>query len=794
MPGLEGRSLGRYHILERLGEGGMAAVYKAFDTRLERNVAIKVVLESRQHSETFRKRFVREAKALAQLSHPNILHVNDFGEENGLLYLVMDYIPGGTLKKIMGKPMNWQAAAKLIIPLARALGTAHKQGIIHRDVKPANILMTESGEPMLSDFGIAKLMAGEETIDLTGTGVGVGTPEYMAPEQGLNRNVDHRADIYALGTVFYELVTGRKPYRADTPLAVMLMRASEPLPIPTQFIPNLPQAVEQVILKSLAKQPENRYQDAAKFAEALENLLHGTAPEKTGQAKKSFPYLIAGGAITVLAILAGVLFYINGKNQAPAEEPSAVVAATAAELPATESIQSSSTAAASPELGSPDFMDDFEDVQFDGAYNSTKWNCLETSCPSEIFSQEDGRLKVAKSNATPQGGYQLGARDFWKFEEVSIVQTEFMLESIIGNGQELILQLNVIRPGLDWYTSCNVGDGYFLCKVRTNGIDDYATGFVDLGYGSWHTAGIKVDPVTQELSFHLDDEKIGSYSPHQLSEIKGSDARITISAYSGERGSIVGYVDDLQVVLRGQQPPEGASQPSGTSTSEGVPAGRDGIAMLSVPAGKFQMGSEGKNSFPLHPVYLDAFWLDETEVTNEKISAFVQQTGYVTDAENAGASEVYIGGNSIANRSGVNWLHPFNKTDTLNGMEKYPAVHISWNDARAYCEWAGERLPTEAEWEKAARGPEGYYYPWGNIQPNDDPRYYHLEIMPVGTYPNEASGYGLLDMGSNVQEWTSDWYAPLTGFEAANPKGLPAEPTASNAAGRTIITFPCFSA
>lgn len=216
MAGLVGESLGRYQITAQLGTGGMATVYKAYDTRLERYVAIKVIRSEHKQDEGFLKRFEREAKTLAQLSHPNIVKVLDYGEYEGAPYLVMEYVGGGTLKK-KGVRRQWIEVARLLAPMARALEYAHQHNIIHRDVKPANFLLTETGAPMLSDFGIAKILESEETSQLTGTGVGISTPAYMAPEQGSGKGVDKRADIYSLGVVFYEMVTGQTPYQADTP-------------------------------------------------------------------------------------------------------------------------------------------------------------------------------------------------------------------------------------------------------------------------------------------------------------------------------------------------------------------------------------------------------------------------------------------------------------------------------------------------------------------------------------------------------------------------------------------------
>jgi len=198
MINLIGQSLGRYHILEQLGEGGMATVYKAYDTRLERDVAVKIIRKSAFSPEVLErmlKRFEREAKALSKLTHPNIVGVIDYGDYEGSPYLVMEYLPGGTLKHRLGKPIPWQEAARLLLPIARALQFSFGWGGDHRDVKPSNILITLSGEPMLTDFGIAKILENEETATLTGTGMGVGTPEYMAPEQWTGK-VTLQSDVY----------------------------------------------------------------------------------------------------------------------------------------------------------------------------------------------------------------------------------------------------------------------------------------------------------------------------------------------------------------------------------------------------------------------------------------------------------------------------------------------------------------------------------------------------------------------------------------------------------------------
>ncbi len=282
MPNLVGQTLGRYHIVEQLGEGGMAIVYKAFDTRLERAVALKVIRTERMDDSQFLGRFEREARALAKLTHPNIVHINDYGEHEGLPYLVMDFIPGGTLKERIGAPIPWAEAAWFLAPVAHALDYAHKLGIIHRDIKPSNILVTDSGQPMLTDFGIAKMLQDDKSGNLTTSGIGMGTPEYMSPEQVMGNPVDGRTDIYSLGIVFYEMITGRTPFKADTPMAIAIKLVNDPLPRPRQYVPGLPPQAEQVIFKALAKQADDRYLDMGAFAAGLEGLAASVPAAKRG--------------------------------------------------------------------------------------------------------------------------------------------------------------------------------------------------------------------------------------------------------------------------------------------------------------------------------------------------------------------------------------------------------------------------------------------------------------------------------------------------------------------------------
>ena len=273
MDNLTGHEIKHYKIAELLGEGGMASVYRAIDTHLGRNVALKIILPEIAAEAAFRKRFEREVRVLSQLSHPNIVGIIDYGEHDQTPYFVMEYLSGGSLKERTGQPIAYQEAARLLLPIARALAHAHQQGIIHRDVKPSNILFSDGGAPMLSDFGVARMAQSEAMTALTDTGFGIGTPEYMAPEQASGGEVDQRADIYSLGIVFYELVTGRRPFEGDTPFATMLAHANAPLP--RTSVKGLPKAVEQALYKALAKDPAERFASMGEFVEVLDKLSHG---------------------------------------------------------------------------------------------------------------------------------------------------------------------------------------------------------------------------------------------------------------------------------------------------------------------------------------------------------------------------------------------------------------------------------------------------------------------------------------------------------------------------------------
>ncbi|WP_129629215.1 protein kinase domain-containing protein [Candidatus Oscillochloris fontis] len=291
---LTGRTMGRYQVLERLGRGGMAEVYRAYQPTLDRFVALKVIYPHLASDPDLLQRFGREARAVAALHHPNIVQVHDFDVHEGTAFMAMEFVSGPTLKAAIqslhrrGKLLPIPVVGQIISQLADALGYAHEQHVIHRDVKPANVLIRRRDRAdaalsdadvdalllnltptsvVLTDFGVARIV--KDSVEHTAAGTILGSPAYMSPEQGRGERVDARSDIYSLGIVLYELLIGQVPFDADTPFAIVMKHSTAALPPPRSLRPDLPIKIEQVLLKALAKDPAQRFQDAAAFGAAL---------------------------------------------------------------------------------------------------------------------------------------------------------------------------------------------------------------------------------------------------------------------------------------------------------------------------------------------------------------------------------------------------------------------------------------------------------------------------------------------------------------------------------------------
>jgi serine/threonine protein kinase len=281
MPFTQGEQVGPYRIVEKLGRGGMATVFKAYHASLDRYVALKVLHPAFMEDPNFRARFQREARVVAKLEHPNIIPVYDFAEEDGKTYLVMKFVEGETLKaRLQKRPLTPAEGVKLIETVGEALAFAHKQGVLHRDVKPSNVMLADDGQIFLTDFGLARIAsAGESTLS---SDMMIGTPQYISPEQALGmRDLDAGTDIYSFGVLIYELVVGQVPFIADTPFSIIHDHIYTPLPLPRVLNPNVPESIERLLLKALAKDRDDRFETIEQMVTAFKKAIRGeTLPDE----------------------------------------------------------------------------------------------------------------------------------------------------------------------------------------------------------------------------------------------------------------------------------------------------------------------------------------------------------------------------------------------------------------------------------------------------------------------------------------------------------------------------------
>lgn len=297
----------RYEILEMIGSGGMAVVYKARCHRLNRLVAIKILKDELSQDEEFRRRFHAESQAVAMLSHPNIVSVYDVSRSGDVDYIVMELIDGITLKQYMEQKgvLNWREALHFATQIAKALEHAHSRGIIHRDIKPHNIMLLKDGSVKVADFGIARISSAQNTL----TREALGSVHYISPEQAKGSRVDERSDLYSLGVVLYEMLTGRPPFDGDSPVSVAIQHINAKPVLPSELNPDIPLGLEQITIHAMTAQIENRYESATKLLEDLEefrkkpNIVfqYSNAELSPAARLEEKPAVTASPATTVLA-------------------------------------------------------------------------------------------------------------------------------------------------------------------------------------------------------------------------------------------------------------------------------------------------------------------------------------------------------------------------------------------------------------------------------------------------------------------------------------------------------------
>ncbi len=720
MSDMIGRRLGDYEINGLLGRGGMATVYRARQLSVERDVAIKIIkpdVSSSTSLEEFIARFKREAQTIAKLSHPHILKLFDYGQSDELIYLVTELLPGGTLAdQIRQQRLTPAEATTYIDQIAKALDYAHKRGIVHRDLKPQNVLFDEDGNAFLTDFGIAKVL--NAATSLTNTGTAMGTPAYMPPEQWQNLALDARADVYALGIMVFEMLTGKLPFNADTPFQMMYAHVNE-TPLSVRGVRgDLPDNIEAVIAKALSKNREDRYQSAGAFAEAFRITLSGTfsipqAPEITttlppeaqgesSSAEEVFDFPMRGGGripliVGVIGILAvfGIVVILSGRDGG-----SGATTATGTEHPTSAASLTMRVAAIQP---------------------SEPPTATPTATPTETGTP----LPIPTATILPT---------------VTVDST-----APIATQQAMATQtvVNQTQTAIGWTATPTILPSLTATFTFT------------------HTA---LPTLTSAATF------TPTLTATFTSTFTATPTE-TFTATATHTATTLATITPL--------PTATPYFSVGRSHAEWTPMQRTvgGVPMAYVPAGCFLMGSSdaqidaavalikpffprvSRESFtdelPHHEVCFNApFWIDLYEVTNAQFATF---------GGKAGRASAAVG-------------------------DDFPRESITWLEARDFCAARGARLPTEAEWEYAARGSEGWVFPWGETF--DGSRLNYCDalcantwkdstvddgfagIAPVGRYPSGISWVGTYDQSGNVWEWVSTIYRPYPYTPADGREGL----------------------
>jgi formylglycine-generating enzyme required for sulfatase activity len=737
-PGALGR-LGHYEVLEVLGRGGFGIVVRAFDERLHRVVAIKVMAPRLASAAASRKRFLREARSAAAIRHENIVSIHAV-EEQPIPFLVMEYIAGQTLQQKLDRvgPLDVPEVLRLGHQIARGLAAAHALGLIHRDIKPANILLENGVDRVkITDFGLARAA---DDAHLTESGVIAGTPLYMAPEQAQGEAIDHRADLFSLGSVLYALCTGRPPFRAATTMAV-LKRVVEDTPRPIREIfPEVPERLCAVVTRLHAKKPADRFASAQEVADLLGRYLaevqqqgsagplcteSATAPaslarrdgrQRLGRPGSRTLALVGGLALVTVLVLAGYLLMQRFRPQVDPHAP----------------------------------------VGFHALANQV-WQ------DTGVDAVEGEAIVLAPKGSWRKGEQTCSAGGLDRAPRERAVWPEAPLMCLLVRiGDEstpmAVRQREVIKPRRS---------GRLFVQANDLDLDGNSDGLQLTIMGG------------QRLG---DAAPLPEWLPIQAAERDWKPLLARIEAPGARADQLRDEVFDYCQRYAGTP----HSFRAGQRLLKAPPLVNSiGMKLVPIPAGKFLMGSPVHESWrepyegPQHEVVITRpFFMGVYDVTVGQFRVFVQAKGYRTDADMyGGADSLFPDG--WKNVPQANWQRPgFEQTDD------HPVVSVSWNDAVAFCKWLSQKegknyaLPTEAQWEYSCRAGSQTRFYFGNddeelIQYAWCDRNAERKTHPVGQ--KKPNAWGLYDMSGNVWQWTADWYD--ADYYRKSPREDPLGPT-----------------
>jgi formylglycine-generating enzyme required for sulfatase activity len=706
---------GRYEIIEKLGGGGYGTVYRMLDRVLEMERAVKVLHPGLNGDAQFVERFRREARLAVRLKHPHIVPVLDFGEAEGRYYLVMEYLPGGSLARrlqVQGA-FSLADAADLAGQVADALDYLHAQNLAHCDLKPDNVLFDAEGRAVLVDFGFARAAHGASSTTASISQGLFGTPGYMAPEQmDVSRAamVGPASDVYALGVIVFELLGGRKPFEGSTPALIGAHLLSPP-PLLRSLRPELPEGMELLVQQALSKDPAARPLPAGGFASRMAKLARlepeppGAAPT-AGKAQAPPPLELDPGELA-----------LDEKHAEGALSP-------ARRLRSGKTVNNvwellAALQADPDETLVPLYTGTLE------AWLSPVLTPAAQALLAQIPQMEEDRKRGAQrfsdafvplliSDAVNRGRLALGQGDWGKADAFASQALLVQPENKAATHLRQQATAGALKTARAAWREGNAYQAAALAKQV-----------------------LKLLPQDPEAEY-LDQQssqvlELGKRFQEHCQAQQVSQARQALDALLAVCPQWYGQKEAQELLgktgERQQQEAEQKRQEARQYTNQ------TGIEWVEIPAGEFLYGDNKKMQRIPQP-----FMIGKYPVTQAQYKKFLDENpGYPTPSDWDQKKRIYP-----------------------TGKEHHPVVNVSWNDAQAFCQWANCRLPTEEEWERAARGTDGRIYPWGNEEPDPSRANFNQNIKdttPVGKYsPRGDSPGGCADMAGNVWEWTASKY------------------------------------